>query len=168
MVFIPLLIQYGVKQMSSTFKQIVEQVVEGYAGNVEQQRHSMDYEGANDRAIDKIRSEKIINSLNNSVHHLSNVVRKYNNGDDVTNYDLSPGKTFGVYKTLNDFLNTDTLNERDLLPVYHTLIRHQAIVNNNDILPTFSKLDDAVIRIEKHKNANNIIPELKKLRIAMS
>ena len=32
----------------STFRQIVE----GYAGNVEQQRRSMDYEGATNRAIE--------------------------------------------------------------------------------------------------------------------
>jgi len=51
---------------------------------------------------------------------------------------------------------------------YHELIKHQAIVHNNGILPENDKLDNAITRIENHKNANNIIPELKKLRNAIS
>lgn len=42
----------------STFKQIVE----GYAGNTSNQGASMDYKGASDRAVDKIRNERKVDS----------------------------------------------------------------------------------------------------------
>ena len=53
----------------STFKQIVE----GYAGNVEQQRRSMDYEGASDRATGKIHTDEAINQLR---HHIKTYERR--------------------------------------------------------------------------------------------
>jgi hypothetical protein len=158
----------------STFRQIVE----NYAGNIEQQRRSMDYEGANDRAIDKIRSK---NNIDNGIKSLLavNTESKYPQKDykiwnSIESRNLHPSAAQCIMSLRNDtrsiwgenirlphnnitfdesfnaVKNNKDLDDNDLFHLYTEFNTAKKYGYSGDIRQ--HKLDDKISQILKHPN----------------
>jgi hypothetical protein len=158
----------------STFRQIVE----NYAGNIEQQRRSMDYEGANDRAIDKIRSK---NNIDNGIKSLLAVnteskypQKGYKIWDSIESRNLHPSAAQCIMSLRNDtrsiwgenirlphnnitfdesfnaVKNNKDLDDNDLFHLYTEFNTAKKYGYSEDVRR--HKLDDKISQILKHPN----------------
>ncbi|TXG82271.1 MAG: hypothetical protein E6R13_05220 [Spirochaetes bacterium] len=153
----------------STFRQIVE----GYAGNVEQQRRSMDYEGANDRAIDKIK-ERNTNEIEAKLEELPTKLRlankayndgyyrEYNSGRHMSSDARSEAahkvgeeymKTYvkNFDNSFNEILNNPNLSTKHLVSL-HAIV--DGISDNSTLGSKKRKLHRAII---SHKNSDDFV-----------
>ena len=156
-----------------TFKQIVE----GYAGNVEQQRRSMDYEGANDRAIDKIK-ERNISEIDSKLKQLPTKVRlantAYSDGfstefsrsrwrNTSANSDVRSSeshKAGNAYResAVNDFDNSiSELLDNPYLSTKHLVSLHAIVDGISDNSTLGSKKHNLYRAILSHKNSDDFV-----------
>ena len=155
----------------STFRQIVE----NYAGNIEQRR-SIDYEGASDRAIDKIKSERTLEG------GLKNLIATTKHGyflsrpdADYAPRNLHPEALTTILRIRNG-INPDNQyfgnasNNRNMLNNSFSLIKNNRELNDNDLFHIYSELkaakkrgypteiknlsiDDKISQVLNHPNA---------------
>ena len=155
----------------STFRQIVE----GYAGEVEQQRRSMDYEGASNRAIDKIRSEEKINAGLNSLLDVTTESKypqkDYKIWNSIESRNLHPKATQCIISLRND--TRSLWGEHVRLPHNNITfgesfdaVKDNHGLDDNDLFHLYTELSAAkkygyTVDINKHKIDDKISQILK-------